>query len=63
MLYEVITSSVAKLVNKLSSQKNIAVDYHLIPQADHFFGAQLPEMTLAVSNYLERRLKAAPGMP
>jgi len=50
-------SAVAKLVNKLSAQKNIAVDYHLIPQADHFFGEQLPEMTLAVSNYLERRLR------
>ncbi len=49
-------SSVAKLVNKLSAQKNIAVDYHLISGADHFFGEHLTDMTLAVSNYLARRL-------
>lgn len=50
-------ASVAKLVNKLSAQKNISVSYHLIDKADHFYGEQLPEMTLAISNYLALRLR------
>lgn len=54
-------SSVAKLVTKLSAQKNIDVDYNLIPEADHFFTNKLPEMTISISNYVATRLKEARG--
>ncbi len=54
-------SAVAKLVTKLSTQKTIEIDYTLIPEADHFFTNKLPEMTLSISNYIARRLKAARG--
>jgi alpha/beta superfamily hydrolase len=54
-------SAVAKLVAKLSTQKTIDIDYTLIPEADHFFTNKLPEMTLSISNYIARRLKAARG--
>jgi len=50
-------SAAAKLVTKLSAQKNITVDYNIIPEADHFFTNNLPQMTLTVSNYIAQRLK------
>ncbi|MBN2752749.1 MAG: alpha/beta hydrolase, partial [Rhodospirillaceae bacterium] len=53
-------ASVAKLVNKLSGQRNITVDYHLIPTADHFFSTYLADMTLAVSKYLALRVGQKP---
>lgn len=49
-------AAVGKLVNKLSSQKNITVDYRQIEGADHFYGEHLPELTQAVSAYLARRM-------
>ena len=45
--------SVAKLANKLSSQRNIKVSYHTLPGANHFFGEQLDDLSTLVDDYLE----------
>lgn len=48
--------SVDKLVNKLSSQKNIVVDYMKIKGANHFFGTHIPDLSKQVSDYLTRQV-------
>ncbi len=48
--------SVDKLVNKLSSQKNILVDYLKIKGANHFFESHIPELSKHVSDYLGRQV-------
>ncbi|MBT6140209.1 MAG: alpha/beta hydrolase [Rhodospirillaceae bacterium] len=48
--------SVKKLVDKLTAQKGIAIGYHLIPGAGHFFTDQVPEMSQAIDDYLEENL-------
>ncbi len=48
--------SVLELVNKLSKQKNIIVDYKLIQGGDHFFRNKIGEFTQAISDYLQLRL-------
>ena len=59
-------ASVEKLVQKLSSQKNITIDYRLIEGADHFFGAYMEAFTGHIGGYLDSALAAdsdteAPG--
>ncbi|HVI91286.1 MAG TPA: alpha/beta hydrolase [Dongiaceae bacterium] len=44
--------SVNKLVNKLSHQRGIKIDYRLIPGASHFFTEHLDQMTQVVDDYL-----------
>ena len=55
--------SVKKLVDRLSSQRGIVIDYKLIKKADHFFGEHLETMTGHVDDYLVKvmgkRLAAA----
>ena len=46
--------SVAKLANKLASQRNIKVDYQLIPGANHSFNTKLDELNAALDVYLDR---------
>jgi alpha/beta superfamily hydrolase len=46
-------ASVQKLVDKLNSQRNLEIDYRLIPGADHFFGNQLDVLTKHIDDYLE----------
>ncbi|MEN8196925.1 MAG: alpha/beta hydrolase [Pseudomonadota bacterium] len=48
--------SVAKLVQKLSSQRGITIDYRIIEGADHFFGGQMDELIGHVSNYMDAAL-------
>ncbi len=48
--------SVMELVNKLSKQKNIIVDYKIIQGADHFFRNKLDEFSQAITDYLQLRL-------
>ena len=55
--------SVAKLAAKLSSQKNIKVNYRKIENADHFFGTQLDDITQIVGNYLEESQIQKPVPP
>ncbi len=46
--------SVDKLVAKLSSQKNITIDYDVIPGADHFFSKDMDTLNSLVGNYLDK---------
>ncbi|MBC8159320.1 MAG: hypothetical protein H8E94_08315 [Alphaproteobacteria bacterium] len=50
-------SSVDKLVQKLSSQKNIVIDYRIIKGADHFYADQLAELNGYVADYLDQWLE------
>jgi len=54
----VTEESVAKLAEKISSQKNVDVDYRLIKGTDHYFTNSLAEMNSHVEDYLDIRLKA-----
>jgi alpha/beta superfamily hydrolase len=52
-------SSVGKLAQKLSSQKIIKIDYHVIPDADHFFQDQIETVSTLVNDYLDKALDQA----
>ena len=56
-------ASVAKLATKLSSQRNIKVNYKKIETADHFFGTQLEELSGIVGNYLDEAQIQRPAPP
>ena len=49
--------SVQKLVNKLSHQRDIKIDYRIIKGATHFFNDQMEELEAAVSDYLDTHLE------
>jgi alpha/beta superfamily hydrolase len=49
--------SVAKLVDKLSSQRGIKIDYRLIDEANHFFTDHLDGLTAHVDDYLTTALR------
>ena len=44
------------LVQKLRSQKGIAIDYHVLKSADHFYSDHMDEMISLVNNYIELRI-------
>lgn len=44
------------LVQKLRSQKGIAIDYHVLKGADHFYNDHMDEMIGLVNNYVELRI-------
>ena len=48
--------SVDKLVEKLSSQKNIEIDYRTIDKCDHYFSEHLDNLLKHVEDYLDKRL-------
>jgi alpha/beta superfamily hydrolase len=48
--------SVKKLVDKLSAQRGITIDYRLLPGADHFFEEQLDDMVGQVEDYVDEAL-------
>ena len=48
--------SVMKLASRLSAQRGLHIDYRVIPEADHFFGNELPELTRHVNDYLTAAL-------
>lgn len=52
-------ASVAKLTQKLSSQKGIVIDYHVLPEADHFFGNELDKISELATSYVKPRLPEA----
>src|SRR5271156_4522437 len=54
----VSVESVQKLVNKLSHQRDIKIDYNLLKGANHFFNEQMEELEAAVSDYLDTHLEA-----
>jgi alpha/beta superfamily hydrolase len=48
--------SVKKLVDKLSAQRGITIDYRLLPGADHYFEDQLDDMIGQVEDYVDEAL-------
>jgi len=56
--------SVDTLVQKLSTQRDIQIDYRLVPGANHFFTDRIDQLGAEVDDYLAtmlrpRRVKAA----
>jgi alpha/beta superfamily hydrolase len=52
-------AAVNKLAQKLSSQKNIKIDYRVIEGADHFFASHGDNLNQIVDTYLTRALAKA----
>jgi len=48
--------SVDKLAQKLSNQKNITIDYRIIPGADHMFRDHMDDLNRHVDSYLDKAL-------
>ena len=48
--------AVAKLVQKLSNQRDIRIDYKIIKGANHFFNDHLDQLKNVVDEYLTRAL-------
>ncbi|MEQ9557827.1 MAG: alpha/beta hydrolase [Rhodospirillales bacterium] len=48
--------SVDKLVEKLSAQKNIEIDYRTVDKCDHYFSEHLDNLLKHVEDYLDKRL-------
>lgn len=54
---EVVThGAVQKLVDKLKTQKHITISYDTIPQANHFFANEMPQLMNAIDQYLDMRM-------
>jgi alpha/beta superfamily hydrolase len=54
---EVVTPpAVVKLVEKLRTQKGITIEYKTVPQANHFFAQEMPQLMRTVDDYLDYRL-------
>ncbi|HYE51623.1 MAG TPA: alpha/beta hydrolase [Azospirillaceae bacterium] len=49
-------TSVTRLVNKLSNQKDIKIDYRKVEGANHFFANQADALGLIVEDYLDNAL-------
>jgi alpha/beta superfamily hydrolase len=54
-------ASVQKLVTKLSNQRDIKINYQLIPGAGHFFADQIPQLASTVDSYIAAGLSADTG--
>lgn len=52
------TASVAKLVDKLKSQRNLQIDYRIIEGANHFFYDHLDELSATIDDYLAKVINA-----
>jgi uncharacterized protein len=57
----VAPESVQKLVNKLSHQRDIKINYQLLKGANHFFNDKMPELEQVVSDYLDANLERTLG--
>ena len=53
------TEAVTKLVNKLSQQRGIVIDFETLEGSDHFFNGYLSEYDAICEAYLNKRLKPA----
>jgi uncharacterized protein len=53
------TDTVVKLVNKLSQQRGITIDFEAIEGCDHFFTEHMTEFDQICEAYLDKRLKPA----
>ena len=54
------TDSVVRLVNKLSQQRGITIDFHTVEGGDHFLADDLDEFEGVAETYLDRRLQPQP---
>lgn len=52
----VLEDAVTRFVDKMSKQKNVQVDYHIIPGGDHFFRSTMDDMVDYVEQYITKRL-------
>ena len=50
----VAKDAVDKLAQKLSSQKNIVIDYETVAGADHFFSDKMDVLNKLTGDYLDR---------
>ena len=57
------TEAVTKLVNKLSQQRGITIDYRRIEGSDHFFTDHMSELDAICEAYLDKRLKPGAETP
>ena len=48
---------VRKLVTKLSSQRDVKVDFRIVDGADHFFNGHLEQVASAVTGYIGERMR------
>jgi alpha/beta superfamily hydrolase len=53
------TEAVVKLVNKLSQQRGITIDFHTIENCEHHFAGHMEEFEQVCEAYLDKRLKPA----
>jgi alpha/beta superfamily hydrolase len=51
-------ASVAKLVEKLNAQRNLEIDYRVIPGANHFFHDSLEQLDQHLGDYLSKKVAA-----
>jgi alpha/beta superfamily hydrolase len=49
-------ASVAKLVEKLNSQRNLEIDYRIVAGANHFFHDRMDELNKHLADYLTKAL-------
>ena len=58
---EIVTKdSVDILVQKLNQQKNIAIDYRVVDEADHFFTSQLESVITHTKDYVQNQRSNRP---
>jgi len=55
--------SVKKLVEKLSKQRDIVIDYRIVKGANHFFSDKMDKLDAAVENYVETAMAPPPAGP
>ena len=48
--------AVAKLVNKLTHQRNLEIDYRIVPGADHFYQENMEDLNWHLDDYLTKIL-------
>ena len=48
---------VQNLVDKLKTQKGIAIEHQIVPNANHFFENRVEELMAVIDGYLNRRLE------
>jgi alpha/beta superfamily hydrolase len=53
--------AVQSLVTKLKTQKGIAIEHKVMPDANHFFSDNIEELTGICADYLDRRMKELMG--
>jgi alpha/beta superfamily hydrolase len=49
---------VTKLVHRLSSQRNVEIDFRVVDGANHFFNGELAAVTQSVKDYVSGRIAA-----